>query len=211
MAAASSAAEPAGQYLAAAKSMHMHVTVAGMTNFPVGIKQPAGDLFSFQCHLDSGCGVSIGSKAYARKMWHRLCPPGSSARLMRLATPVSVGLFAGNGCTLATHVLQGVQLYIGKGVYTVDFLLIEDGNFNLVLGNSFMVDFAAKLFTRDPSDRHSGRFLVLPLCEKMCQPGVREPLPPPHRGKHWYPSQMVPVSYDLSVDTWFVVPETGGL
>lgn len=35
------------------------------------------------------------------------------------------------------HVLQGVKLHIGKGVYPVDVLIIDEGNFDLVLGNSF--------------------------------------------------------------------------
>lgn len=182
-----------------------------MIRFPVGIKQPSGVVFSIIGHHDNGCSISIGSKAYVKKMWHRLCPPGSKARLMRLVTPVQVGLFAGSGCSIATHVLQGLELYIGKGVYPVDLLLIEEGNFNLVLGNSFMVDFAGKVYSRDFTDRHAGRYLVLPLTQKYCQPGVVEPQPPVHRSRYWYPQQMVPVSYELTVDTWFVVPETGGL
>lgn len=187
----------------------MNVTVASMPHVEAAVQGSGGVLYKATAHLDSGCGISCASRAYVQANLHRFCGEGSTARLMRLTTPVSVGMFAGQHSSIATHVLQGVKLHIGKGIYPVDLLLIDEGNFDLVLGNSFLVDYAGRIWTRDVNDRSSGRYLVLPLQQRFCKPGVSEPQPPAKRGRFWYPSQMVPMSYELAVDTWSVVPAAG--
>lgn len=196
-------AEP---YLQAAKASTVRTPVATIPRVAAKVSGVNGMLYPKTLHLDTGCTINCASRAYMQSNLHKLCGPGSSARLVKLLTPVSVGMFAGQHSSLATHVLQGVQLHIGKGVYAVDLLIIDEGNFDLVLGFSFFADCAVCIWSRDFADRSAGRFLMLLLIQKLCQPGVQQPRPPARHGPHWYPSQLVPLSYQLTVDTWSVVP-----
>lgn len=149
--------------LQVAKASTVRTAVATMTSVAAKVSGANGVLYLKTLHLDTGCTINCASRAYVQSNMHKLCGPGSSARLVKLLTPVSVGMF-GQHSSLATHVLQGVQLRIGKGVYTVDLLIIVEGNFDLVLGFSFFTDYADRRF----ADRSAGRFLVLPLTQKLC-------------------------------------------
>jgi hypothetical protein len=101
-------------------------------------------------------------------------------------------MFASRATCLATHCVLGLPLQIGKGVYPVNLLIVEGGNFPLVLGNSFMFDYAARIWQRDFADKESGRKLILLLPQKLCAPGETTPQPPANAGKNWYPSSTCP-------------------
>jgi hypothetical protein len=85
-------------------------------------------------------------------------------------------------------------------------LVVKSGNFNMVLGASFLYNYACRTWQRDYDNRNEGRFLVLPLPQRLCQPGVTAPQPPANARRHWYPQQRVPLQYDVCVDTWTVTP-----
>lgn len=193
-------------YMAAASRRSVAVSVVGMSYFPVGIQGPRGRIRKSAASLDTGCSINSISEQYFLEVCHHLLGPDSPAQLCELESPVTIGLFAGSSSTVATHCVTGVPLHIGKGVYTVDFLIVKGGNFNMVLGNNFLYDYAGRVWCRDFNDRQAGRFLVLPLPERLCQPGVSPPQPPPNKGPHWYPSQRVPINYEVCTDTWQVKP-----
>ena len=140
--------------------------------------------------------------------WQKFLYPGSKAQLARLDKPVAIGMFAGADTCQATHCILGLPLQLGDGVYPVDLLIVKGGNFNVVLGNSFMFNYAVRVWQRDFSDRASGRFLLLPLPQRLCAPGAAAPQPPARAGPFWYPHQRVPLMYDVCVDTLSVTPVT---
>jgi len=193
-------------YMAAASRRSVAVSVVGMSYFAVGIPGPRGRIRKSTASLDTGCSINSLSEQYFLEICHHLLGPDSPAQLCELESPVTIGLFAGAGSTVATHCVTGVPLHIGKGVYPVDFLIVKGGNFNMVLGNNFLYDYAGRVWCRDFKDRQAGRYLVLPLPERLCQPGESPPQPPPNKGPHWYPSQRVPISYEACTDTWQVKP-----
>lgn len=193
-------------YKAAAQRQAVHVSVVGMSHFPSAICGPKGRLFKTRSSLDTGCTINSVSEQFFLDHAHEFCGPDSTAQLCQLDSPVSISMFAGAHSTVATHCLTGVQMYIGKGVYTADFLIVKGANFNLVLGNNFLYDYAGRVWMRDFADRQSGRYLVLPLPQRLCQPGETAPQPPSGKAAHWYPHQRVPLSYEVFTDTWSVTP-----
>jgi hypothetical protein len=200
------AADLSKPYLAAASARRVPVNVVGMARFGVGIPGPRGKIHKSVGNLDGGCSINSISEQFFLEQAHHICGPDSPAQLCALEQPVTIGLFAGAHNTVATHCITGLPLHIGKGVYTVDLLIVKGGNFNLVLGHNFLYDYAGRVWCRDYNDRQSGRYLVLPLPERLCQPGVSPPPPPPNHSRRWYPSQLVPINYEVCTDTWLVKP-----
>jgi hypothetical protein len=193
-------------YKAAASSRKVHVNVVGMTYCSAAVVGKGGQLHKLVTHFDNGCSISSVSDQFLRENAHRWCDAGG-AQICELSSPVSVGMFAGAPHSIATHCVVGLPLQLGKGIYPVDLLVIPNGNFSLCLVNNFMYDYARRLWSRNFNDRQSGRFLVLPLPQRLCAPGETEPLPPAGRAPvHWYPSQRIPVSYEVCADTWTVTP-----
>jgi hypothetical protein len=115
-----------------------------------------------------------------------------------------MGMFAGQQTAVITHAVRNLQLAIGKGIYTVDLLVVPGANFNLVLGNDFMFNYAGRIWARDYRDRQAGRCLILPLPASLCQPGVEPPRRPVNATEYWYPSQRVAVDYQVDVQSWRV-------
>jgi hypothetical protein len=76
----------------------------------------------------------------------------------------------------------------------------------MVLGNGFLFNYAARIWQRDFGNRQQGRYLLLPLPQRLCQPGVTAPQPPENAGPHWYPHQRVPLHYGVCTDTLTVRP-----
>lgn len=190
-----------GPYLAAANVQHAVVRIVTMAALYAKLR--CGVITTpVTLHVDSGCNFSAISLQFFQQHRHHLLGPGSNATLYRLQTAATVGMFAGPNISTARYLITGVALDIGRGTYKQDFLVIEGANFEAVLGNDFLFGYAGRVWTRDVSNRDSGRYLVLPLFEHQCQPGVSPPASPPSAGPHWYPSQRVPLHYQVVEEAW---------
>ncbi|WIA20746.1 hypothetical protein OEZ85_005114 [Tetradesmus obliquus] len=182
-------------YKAAAKGRVVQFTQASMMTVKVGLYSNGSVKRTVQAHLDYGCNGSCISTEFLQQNWHQVFAPGSKAELAELETPLQLGMFAGDQHTVITHVVCGVELVIGDGVYVVDKLVVPGANFSLVLGNDFAFNFAARTWARDFRDRQAGRYLILPLTASLCRPGVEAPRRPASATEFWYPMQRVPVFY----------------
>ncbi|WIA41033.1 hypothetical protein OEZ86_004671 [Tetradesmus obliquus] len=165
-------------YKAAAKGRVVKFTLASMMTVKVGLYSNGSVKRTVQAHLDYGCNGSCISTEFLQQNWHQVFAPGSKAELAELETPLQLGMFAGDQHTVITHVVCGVELVIGDGVYVVDMLVVPGANFSLVLGNDFAFNYAARTWARDLSDRQAGRYLILPLTASLCRPGVEAPRRP---------------------------------
>jgi hypothetical protein len=175
--------------------------MVGMSYVQAATAGPGGQLYKMLACLDIGCSIECCSEEWFLEHWHRFIYPGSTAKLCELRKPVGIGMFAGRQTCQATHCVVDLPLHIGDGVYPVNLLIVNGGNFNLVLGNSFFYTYAVRLWSQDYKDKQQGRYLVLPLPPSRCAPGVTSPKPPPRPGAHWYPQQRVPIHYDVCTDT----------
>ena len=99
----------------------------------------------------------------------------------------------------AKYVLRNVPVGLGPGVYPVNFLVLPEANFSVTLGLDFMYAYAAKLVARAYNNRHSGKFLTMPVPPQYARPGYVRPTPPPYVPAHlrasWVPSAAIPVEY----------------
>jgi hypothetical protein len=184
----------------------LYLNMVGMSHVQAAVVGPAGQQHKLTVGLDNGCSIDCCSEQYFVDNFHRFIYPGSSAQLCELDQPLAIGMFAGRETCEATHCLLGLPLLIGQGVYTVDLLIVKGGNFNLVLGNSFLYNYAGRIWQQDYSNREEGRYIILPLPQRLCQPGVTAPQPPANAHPHWYPQQRIPLQYDVCTDTLTVKP-----
>lgn len=188
----------------ATRKLRLHMV--GMSYVQGSVVGPGGQQHKLTAGLDNGCTIECCSEDWFLSNWQRFLYEGSSAQLCELEQPLTIGMFAGQHTCQATHCVLGLPLQLGKGVYPIDALIVKGGNFNLVLGNSFMFNYAARLWQRDFNDRAAGRYLILPLPQRLCQPGVTAPQRPAKHSPHWYPQQHIPLHYDVCEDTLAVRP-----
>lgn len=193
---------------AAGPTRKFSLNMVGMCHVQASLRGPGGVQHQLAPGLDNGCTISASSEDWFLDNWQRFLYPGSPAQLCKLEEPIPIGMFAGRATCQATHCVLRLPLQIGQGVYPVNLLIVKGGNFPLVLGNSFMFDYAARLWQRDFTDKESERRLILPLPQKLCAPGVTAPQPPPGAHKNWYPQQHVPLMYDVMTDTLSATPVT---
>jgi len=186
------------------RKLHLHMV--GMSYVQGSVVGPGGQQYRLTAGLDNGCSIDCCSEEWFLANWQRFVYEGSTAQLCELDQPLAIGMFAGRHTCQATHCVLGLPLQLGQGVYPVDLLIVKGGNFNLVLGNSFLYNYAGRLWQRDFSNRAEGRFLILPLPQRLCQPGVAAPQPPAEAGQHWYPQQRIPLHYDVCTDCLTVQP-----
>jgi hypothetical protein len=191
-------------YRAAATSDAIRVALAGMMTVLASVWNSNGSKHTLKVSLDSGCNGSCISAELLAQQWHQFFGPGSTAELVELETPLQMAMFAGQETATITHAVRGLQLGIGKGLYTVDLLVVPGANFNLVLGNDFLYNYAGRIWARDYRDRQAGRYLILPLPASLCQPGVEAPRRPAGAGEFWYPSQRIAIDCPVHVQSWRV-------
>jgi hypothetical protein len=182
-------------YRAAAKNEAIKVALAGMMTILAAVWNSNGSKATLKVSLDSGSNSSCISAELLAAQWHQFFTPGSTAELVEPETPVQMGMFAGQQTAVITHAVCILQLAIGKGIYTVDLLVVPGANFNLVLGNEFLYNYAGRIWARDFRNRQAGRCLILPLPASLCQHGVEAPRRPANASDYWYPSQRVTIDY----------------
>jgi hypothetical protein len=196
-----SSSAAAGPWLEALSDDRVHKVMAGMATVPAAVEGVAT-----AAHMDSGSNLSCASEEWSKTLLSRLRKPDCQAQLVKLAKPLVIGMFAGQETVVATHVLRNVAIDIKQGRYRYDLVIVPGANFNVVLGLDFMHDYAGRMWTRDFRDRQSGRYLILPLTAALCRPGEQPPQRPADAGPHWYPSQRIPLTYNVIMESWPVRP-----
>ncbi|WIA20408.1 hypothetical protein OEZ85_004826 [Tetradesmus obliquus] len=121
----SAAGEPyAAPYRDAAAGEVIKITLAGMMTIKAGVYSNGSVKCNMLTSLDYGCNSSCISEVLLRQRQHQFFAPGSKAELVELETPVQLSMFAGEQQMRITHVVRGLQLLIGDGIYTAGRYLL---------------------------------------------------------------------------------------
>ena len=156
----------------------------------------------FVVNADSGCESSTISKSELECRWDDLFAPGSKVRLIHLADPVAVSMYAGGHTVYATQVVANVPLDIGIGRYYVDMLVVPDCGYQLTTGLDFMAAYSATISMRGKTNHPAGRRLTLAAPKEWLQPG-KSPVPrPAWAANHWYPKTSVQLNYQVKKVQW---------
>jgi len=156
----------------------------------------------FIVSADSGCESSTISKSELECRWDDLFAPGSKVRLIDLADPVAVSMYAGGHTVYATQVLANVPLDIGIGRYYVDLLVVPDCGYKLTTGLDFLAAYSATISVRGKTNHPAGRRLTLAAPKEWLQPG-KSPVPrPAWAADHWYPKTSVQLNYQVKKVQW---------
>jgi hypothetical protein len=124
----SSSSSSSKSYAEAANTATFEKVLCGMPDYVGSING-----VEFIICADSGCESSTISTKELERKWDVLFAPGSQVRLIDLAEPVAVSMYAGGNTVYARQVLANVPIDIGIGRFYVDLLVVPDCGYPIKL------------------------------------------------------------------------------
>lgn len=157
----SSAAAQPPSFSGVVKSEVMEKLVVSMPT--VSLSLGAGHMPSMlrKASIDTGAGLSCISEAAFQRDRTQLLQHGT---YVSLTQPITITMYGGQQ-VLATHMVRDARLFIGKGWYSVDLLVVPGAVQEILLAGDFLCDYDAYV-------HYAGRRFFVGLPREQRMPGA---------------------------------------